>query len=128
KEITASYRRYLRSLQAVRDPRLSRALRDTIDRTPLLDKGPYLEATPPYLSGSSPDDLIDEGVLGPAFRGLDSRAFPLTRPLYAHQDAALRKLRAGRNVVVATGTGSGKTESFLLPILDDLIRESEAGT
>ncbi|MGT2548893.1 DEAD/DEAH box helicase, partial [Streptococcus milleri] len=48
--------------------------------------------------------------------------------LYAHQDAALRKVRAGRNVVVATGTGSGKTESFLLPILDDLVRESEAGT
>ncbi|WP_289020139.1 DEAD/DEAH box helicase [uncultured Ornithinimicrobium sp.] len=127
-EITTSYRRYLRSLLAVRDPQLSRALRDTIDRTRLLDKGPYLEATPPYRAGSSPEDLIDEGVLGPGFRGLDSPALPLTRPLYAHQDAALRKVRAGRNVVVATGTGSGKTESFLLPILDDLVRESEAGT
>jgi ATP-dependent helicase YprA (DUF1998 family) len=30
--------------------------------------------------------------------------------------------------VVATATGSGKTESFMLPILDSLMRENEAGT
>ena len=40
-----------------------------------------------------------------------------------HQEQAIRKVAAGRNVVVATGTGSGKTESFLLPILDALSAE-----
>lgn len=127
-EITASYRRYLRSLLAVRDPQLAKALRETIERTPLLDKGPFLEATPPYRPGSSGMDLIEEGVLSPGFANLDSDALPLARPLYQHQERALRKVRAGRNVVVATGTGSGKTESFLLPILDTLAREAAAGT
>ena len=45
-----------------------------------------------------------------------------------HQERAIRKVAAGRNIVVATGTGSGKTESFLMPILDSLVREQEQGT
>ena len=93
----------------------------------LLTKGPLLEATPPYLPGATLDELIGEGVLDPAFRKLGSTALPLGRPLYAHQEQAIRKVAAGRNVVVATGTGSGKTESFLLPILDELSAEQRRG-
>ena len=37
--------------------------------------------------------------------------------LYQHQEAAIEAILAGRNTIVATGTGSGKTESFLIPIL-----------
>ena len=128
-DIKATYRRYLQSLLAVRDPEIDAALRAAIDSTPMLDKGPYLEATPPYAAGR----------LAP---GADRRrrprrrvsprwavaALPLDRPLYVHQEQAIRKAAAGRNVVVATGTGSGKTESFLLPILDSLVREHAAGT
>ncbi|MEZ5160095.1 MAG: DEAD/DEAH box helicase [Marmoricola sp.] len=127
-DIKATYRRYLQSLLAVRDPALDSALRDAIDTTRLLDKGPYLEATPPYAPGSSVQDLIADGTLSPSFGDLTSAALPLGRPLYVHQELSIRKVAAGRNVVVATGTGSGKTESFLLPILDSLVREKEAGT
>src|SRR5690606_38479326 len=55
-------------------------------------------------------------------------ALPADRPLYAHQEEALRATRSGRNLVVATGTGSGKTECYLLPVLDHLLRERDAGT
>ena len=127
-DITTTYRRYLQSLLAVRDPDMDAALRDAIDSTPMLDKGPYLEATPPYAAGASLQDLIGEGILGSGFAALGSPTLPLERPLYVHQEQAIRKAAAGRNVVVATGTGSGKTESFLLPILDSLVREQEAGT
>ena len=48
--------------------------------------------------------------------------------MYLHQEQALRKAAAGRNLVVATGTGSGKTESFLLPVLSALTAEHVAGT
>lgn len=126
-EIKATYRRYLQSLLAVRDPKIDTALRKAIDSTPLLDKGPFLEATPPYAPGASTKDLIDEGVLSAGFAELASDALPLDRVLYVHQEHAIRKVAAGRNVVVATGTGSGKTESFLVPILDSLVRERELG-
>ena len=121
--ITSGYRRYLRSLLAVRDPRIAAALDHEITHSDLLTKGPLLEATPPYEHGATLDTLIREGVLSPAFRKIGSDALPLSRPLYVHQEQAIRKVSAGRNVVVATGTGSGKTESFLYPILDALSAE-----
>ncbi len=93
----------------------------------MLHKGPLLEATPPYAPAASIRELIADGVLSADFTDLESVALPLDRPLYAHQDTAIRKASAGRNVVVATGTGSGKTESFLVPILDSLMRERAAG-
>ena len=121
--ITLGYRRYLRSLLPIRDPRTAAALDYEITHSDLLTKGPLLEATPPYEHGATLDTLIREGVLSPAFRQLGSEALPLSRPLYAHQEQAVRKVAAGRNVIIATGTGSGKTESFLLPILDALSAE-----
>ena len=126
--ITASYRRYLASLLSARDHRIGAALQREITETTLLDKGPFLEATPPYRPGATLGELISEGVLCGEFEHLGGPALPLERPLYIHQEAAIRKVNSGRNVVVATGTGSGKTESFLLPILDSLARERTTGT
>ncbi|TDU05352.1 helicase-like protein [Streptomyces sp. 846.5] len=126
--LSGTYRRYLRSLLPVRDPALAAALDAQITGSPLLTKGPLLEATPPYRTGASLRELIGEGVLGAGFARLGGPALPLDRPLYLHQEQALRKAAAGRNLVVATGTGSGKTESFLLPVLSSLCAEQAAGT
>ena len=49
-------------------------------------------------------------------------------PLYLHQEQALTKVSDGKNVLISTGTGSGKTEAFLLPILDHLLKEIENNT
>ena len=125
--IVEGYRRYLKSLLPVRDPGIAAALDHEIARS-RLTKGPLLEAAPPYKHGATLADLVAEGVLNPAFPSLASRAVPLDRPLYQHQEQAICKITAGRNVIVATGTGSGKTESFLLPILDALSAEHAAGT
>ena len=46
--------------------------------------------------------------------------------LYAHQVRALEEYLAGRNMVTTAGTGSGKTESFLMPVLSSLVSESRA--
>jgi ATP-dependent helicase YprA (DUF1998 family) len=126
--LSSTYRRYLRSLLPVRDTALAQALARRIDTSPLLTKGPLLEATPPYRTGATLRELVDEGVLDRAFTRLGGPALPLDRPLYRHQEEALRKAAAGRNLVVATGTGSGKTESFLLPVLSSLVAEHSAGT
>ncbi|MGW4638433.1 DEAD/DEAH box helicase [Sphaerisporangium sp. NPDC004334] len=125
--IIETYRRYLRSLLPVREPRIAAALAEEITGSPMLTKGPLLEATPPYQTGATLGELIDEGVLGPEFRMLTGPELPLDRPLYRHQENALRKATKGRNLVVATGTGSGKTESFLLPILGSLAAEQTCG-
>jgi Lhr-like helicase len=126
-ELARTYTRYLASLISPSDPRLASALDRAIsDGGANLVKGPYLHVQPPYSKGASPRELMDEGVLGPRFERF-AEGLPLDRPLYSHQESAIRLVSEHRNVVVATGTGSGKTESFLLPILDAIQREAVGG-
>ncbi|EXG82024.1 DEAD/DEAH box helicase [Cryptosporangium arvum] len=124
--VGAAYRRYLSSMQPVRDPAIRSALAQQIAGGHLL-KGPFLEATPPYVQAASIDELVASGVLAPGIRAFTGPHLPPDRPLYAHQEQAVRKAAWGRNLVVATGTGSGKTESFLLPILNALASEAARG-
>ncbi|WP_329955120.1 DEAD/DEAH box helicase [Rhodococcoides fascians] len=126
--IEAGYKRYLKTLLAPRDPALAAAFDTAINESTLLTKGPLLELTPPYAPGATLADLVSDGTLHRDFPQLASAALPMDRPLYQHQEAAIRKVVAGRNLVVSTGTGSGKTESFLLPILNSLIEERANGT
>ena len=46
--------------------------------------------------------------------------------LYAHQVAAIEHLRGGRSVVVVTGTASGKTLCYTVPLLETLLAEPSA--
>ncbi|HCD2181531.1 TPA: DEAD/DEAH box helicase [Corynebacterium striatum] len=126
-QISASYKRYLKTLLDPQDQKTAEALNQKIDTTSALVKGPILQITPPFQSGLTPQELIQEGQLNSGFGELGDY-LPPTRPLYKHQETALRKINAGRNLIVSTGTGSGKTETFLIPIINDLLREKEAGT
>lgn len=127
RQIETNYKRYLKTMLAPRDERLAAAFDAEIDSTRLLLKGPILELTPPYETGATPRELIEQGVLHPDFVRLDSPAFRIDQPLYVHQERAIRKFLAGRNLVVSTGTGSGKTECFLVPILNVLMEEHAEG-
>ena len=127
RQVGANYKRYLKTLLAPRDERLAAAFEAEIDTTTLLTKGPILELTPPYETGATPGQLIAQGVLHPGFANIFSPAFPIDQPLYVHQELAIRKFLAGRNLVVSTGTGSGKTESFLVPIINTLVEELAQG-
>lgn len=128
RQIEDSYKRYLKTLLAPRHERLAEAFDTEIEATPELTKGPILELTPPYETGSTARHLIDQKVLHPGFARLNSPALPIDQQLYVHQEAAIRKVLSGRNLVVSTGTGSGKTEAFLVPILNSLIEEHARGT
>lgn len=116
-----AYRRYLKTTFYFKDRELRRSFEQALD-SGHLSKGPYLEATPVFRRGQSPSVLFqrllgfqpDEGFL---------KAVEGNRPLYRHQEGAIQKVFQGRNIVVATGTGSGKTEAFLYPVLLHLYQE-----
>lgn len=73
--------------------------------------------------------LLSKGVLD-ALENVAAPAYRFARQMhpYVHQVEAWRTLRdpLKKSIVVTTGTGSGKTECFMVPILDDLIRERES--
>lgn len=126
--IERDYRRYLRATFPLRRETFQQQFAERLQSDFRVAKGPYLQASPPYVAGVSVRDLVDQGVLEPAFARFGRDSFPIDRPLYAHQELAIRKAVAGRNLLIATGTGSGKTESFLIPILNSLFREAEERT
>lgn len=126
--IQSTYLRYLKTLFSFQDPVLRKEFYEALEKPELLVKGPILEATPRFESGASIQVLVEQGVLDRGFIDLCSEHLPLDRPLYAHQEIAIRKSLAGRNVIIASGTGSGKTEGFLIPIFNFLLEERANGT
>lgn len=129
RQIEDEYRRYLIGTFGVRRQDLRREFELALTHEFPLTKGPFLQASPPYEIGATLEQLVDRGLLSKDLLRLPADAFPPDRPLYTHQITALEKAVANRrNLVVATGTGSGKTECFLLPILNSLLDEGTHGT
>lgn len=127
RKIQGDYENYLQSILKVKDMEIRKSTYSALEQHRFV-KGPYLEATLPYLSGCSLRDLMNEGTASKEF-GFMTHSIDLDRSLYTHQEKAFRKVvKNHRNIIVATGTGSGKTESFLYPILDRLMKEKEEGT
>jgi len=127
--VEGRYFDYLKTTFFIKDPVLAEEFNELLTEKDRFVKGPILEAVPPYKTGCTLEQLIDEGILSPEFRKLASPAFPITRPLYLHQEEGIRKLVSHRrNVIVATGTGSGKTETFLVPILNHLLKQKESNS
>lgn len=127
KKIKDDYMDYLKSIMAVKNDEIRKKLYQTLDNSVFV-KGPYLEATPPYMTGSNLNNLIESGIASAQFKILES-TIDLNRPLYLHQEKAFKKVELElRNIVVATGTGSGKTESFMYPVFNHLMKQIEEGT
>ncbi len=128
RNITRSYKDYLLSLNEFADERINSEFSEVLSNGFSLSKGPFIQSTPPYRRSKSVRQLVEEGVLSNKFLNLNQQVLPKDRPLYQHQVEAIEKIAAGRNLIIATGTGSGKTESFLLPVINHLMAEHDAGT
>lgn len=125
KNIADKYFRYLKTSFKINEP-YQKEFEKLIEKRDSLVSGPYLDVTDAFEKGKSLKDLIDEGLLPEYFSRININQ---TRTLYRHQEKALRKVaESNRNLVVSTGTGSGKTESFLIPILRYLSIEAQNGT
>lgn len=117
-KILKSFLRYQLTAYPFADPDLHTQMRDllSLDETrqsPLL-KGPYVSLSRPFREGASIEKLVKEGLLHPHLR---ERIPPELTHLYSHQEQAIRAIYGGSTTLISTGTGSGKTECFLYPIV-----------
>lgn len=122
-----AYFRYYDTPFGLSDERLQAERRALLDvdggvyREPLLETRPEYASSPHDLSGSVASTGAHASLAEFAHCGL----LPQGRPLYGHQEDALRAgVVPGGNMVITAGTGSGKTESFMLPVLSSLLDES----
>lgn len=121
-------RRYLLTSLPIhrRFPRLRETASAELEKSASLIRGPYLEALPDFPKQKTLLELVESGILDPGFKNLNDEV--LRRSLHEHQAEAIsRVVSQKQNVVVATGTGSGKTECFLFPLIDSLLKANVAG-
>ena len=116
--VVRSFPRYQLTAYPFADPRLHAQMRtllslDETRRSPLLE-GPYVSLSRPFRQGAPIDALVAEKLLHPHLR---ERIPEELTHLYSHQERAIRAIAGGRTTLVSTGTGSGKTECFLYPIV-----------
>ena len=116
------YADYINSYINIRDDRIRSIVQDELSGG-LLWPEPLIQLNPSFEPGGWIDDLVNEGILrnecSKIFRKKESPEDPgKSLRLHKHQDEAIRMARTGSNYVLTTGTGSGKSLSYIIPIVD----------
>ncbi len=127
-KIVRSFLRYQLTTYPFADERLHAQMRqllslDETRQSPLL-RGPFVSLSRPFRQGAAVEDIIADGVFHPHMR---QRIPKEITHLYGHQEEAVRAIHEGKTTLVSTGTGSGKTECFLYPIVSKCLSLRDEG-
>ena len=126
-KIRQRYENYLKTSFFFKDPDLRKSFQEALRKEGSLLQGPFSESHRNFKTGLKARALAAE-CFPDAAEDLLPSLINGERELYTHQEQAIRATHVNaRNVVVATGTASGKTESFLYPILFELYRQHLEG-
>lgn len=123
KRIVDFYRNYLLTTFQTNKAEYNKQLSKLLLNNNAIAKGPYISLSDSFLKDKSIKDLINDGILSNEMQDLS--ALHPNRNLYKHQVDSIIKICNGQDLVISTGTGSGKTECFLIPILNELLREKK---
>ncbi|MBK6465349.1 MAG: DEAD/DEAH box helicase [Myxococcales bacterium] len=131
RQLVEDYAQYIRSFIRIADPRINEHV-DHALQAGVLWPEPLLQVSPAYELGEGLDELVSRGELHPEALRIFARKAPDGRVegpihLFRHQVEALRAARARHPYILTTGTGSGKSLSYILPIVDDVLRRPEKG-
>ena len=121
------YANYTRSFIKIADERIKGRVDDALDNGALWPE-PLLQLNPTFQPGGTIDELVADGTLHPdcgqIFRLDKSPSDPVGKQLslHAHQAAAIRKAKENKSYVLTSGTGSGKSLTYIVPIVDHVLR------
>jgi len=122
---------YIEATYHISHPHLIEQRRTLLNKIGVISQKPYVETTPRYIAEKRISELGLSEAVEQLFAELSESKNGLRKvvhdPPYNHQFAAMRhSLLDDKSLVVITGTGSGKTECFLLPILGKLAKEASS--
>ncbi|MGB5714573.1 MAG: DEAD/DEAH box helicase, partial [Waterburya sp.] len=118
-EVVSDYRTYIESFLEIRDRRIADFVRQELDKG-YLWSDPLVQINPAYKKGATIDALIKEDILHS-----DCKKYFPGFHFYHHQEKSFRCAKKNEPYVVTTGTGSGKSLSYVVPIIDDLLRNPQ---
>ncbi len=125
-KVINDYGAYVRSFLTIKDERIDKLVREEMEAG-FLWPDPRIQLNPSFEPGETLQQLIYQGELHPEclniFRKKDEDG-TIGSPfqLHRHQVEGIRAARAGDNYVLTTGTGSGKSLSYIVPIVDHVLR------
>jgi superfamily II DNA/RNA helicase len=124
-QLVGEYSSFSRSFSKVAAQDLQAKVESEYDRGRYWPE-PLIQINPNYKRQSTVQQLADEGVLhtdcGHLFRTGKTEGQPADLHLYVHQLQALAKAQSHQSYVVTTGTGSGKSLAFFVPIIDRILK------
>ncbi len=116
---------YIKSQYFKNSPLLLSTVGSQLDEEGLLYREPYIESSPAYIT--SPNGIAKANLepwLRDYFLRLADAGLGVFKSPFTHQIKALETACAGDDLFVSTGTGSGKTECFMWPLLAKLATEA----
>ena len=125
--LVEDYARYTRSFIKIADARINAKVDDALIAGALWPE-PLLQLNPTFLPGGTIDDLVRDGTLhsecSRIFRAEKTAADPVGKDLilYTHQVQAIRQAKEGKSYVLTSGTGSGKSMTYIVPAVDYVLR------
>ena len=127
--IKESVVQYLETAYRISNPIVFAERGEILRRRGTIAQEPFIEATPAFPTAHKLAELerLYPEFLPAGLSELVQHGVPVDRfPLYTHQENALLAAFSDKpSLLVATGTGSGKTEAFVLPILADILNEAQ---
>lgn len=127
KQIVDFYRNYLLTTFQTTDDKYNSQLEAELRKDGVISSGPFVSVSDSYEKEKTIAELVESRLLCESMLNL-GRLDPYARRLYRHQVEATLKAVEKKNLIITTGTGSGKTECFLIPVVNELLKEQEAGT
>src|SRR5262245_7798720 len=119
------YERFARSFTLIRAPDIQQQVEELYANDRFWPE-PLVSINPRFEGGDAIDRLVANGTLHSAIGNIFSiDGKPL--PLYRHQSQAVAKAVTGQSFVLTTGTGSGKSLCFFIPIIDAAVRTRATG-
>ena len=127
KELKEIYLKYLSTGLALRHDKLNEERNLLFSKEDVICKEPIIELVPKYKEAITLEQACKDLKLDISFAEFAAYGlFPKKNKLYVHQLDSLKKALVERkNIVATTGTGSGKTECFLLPMIYNLYVETK---
>lgn len=121
-ELKDMYKNFILSSFPMKNIELKKKLENSIDNEKLLWNGPFISISSKYKKGQKSREFLKECN----FEDILIEMMEVDK-FYLHQEEAINSIIEDNNTVVSTGTGSGKTETFILPILDYCLKHREKG-
>ncbi|MGA5305855.1 DEAD/DEAH box helicase [Nucisporomicrobium flavum] len=131
RELINDYRAFTSGFVDVRDRRIAAHVGERLD-SGVQWPDPWVSLNPSFAPGGRIADLVTEGLLHPECDRIFRHKKNATDPgaeglqLRRHQREAIEAARDGSSYVLTTGTGSGKSLAYIVPIVDRLLRDRDA--